>query len=48
MAAKLTLECEYTPLFQFDTGEVRAAFSRAAIEAVLAVYPDALAEPVPA
>jgi len=35
---------QYVPLFEFDTGEVRAAFSRAAAAAVLALHPDAFAE----
>jgi hypothetical protein len=39
---------QYTPLFEFDTAEVRAAFSRAAVAAVLELYPDALATEVAA
>jgi hypothetical protein len=43
-----TAKAVYLPLFEFDTAEVRAAFSRAAVAAVLELHPDALAEPVTA
>jgi hypothetical protein len=39
---------QYVPLFEFDTAEVRSAFSRAAVAAVLELYPDAFAESVTA
>lgn len=39
---------QYVPLFEFDTAEVRTAFARAAVAAVLELHPDAFAEPVTA